>query len=60
MNCCCSLAGTRACLSCPNGWEWNGALYWFIPPWVVGEPKPKRVIEKFDKDGKLIERVTEG
>lgn len=54
--CWCSLAGTRACLTCPNsdiGWNSPKEHLDCIPY------KIKLVIEKFDKDGKLVERITE-
>ena len=63
--CCCSLAGTAACMHCPN----NPASTTAWPqyhPWVQTiEPGPyphpimiKRITEEFDKDGKLIKRIT--
>lgn len=59
--CCCSLDGTRACLSCTNHQE---EFTWTIPSgWyeqVKNIPRAKCIIEKFDKDGKIIERITEG
>ena len=54
--CYCSLAGTRACLTCSKGM----IDMMFYPPIYYEKNKPKeRIIEKFDKDGKLIERITE-
>ena len=51
--CCCALAGTRACQSCPNN-SWSvPARDWYTMP-VMGQ----RVIEKY-QDGKLIERIIE-
>ena len=55
--CGCTLAGTKACLTCPN----NTIMQWSVPEYSLRyEPKRQRIIEKFDKDGKLIERITEG
>jgi hypothetical protein len=50
MLCCCSLAGTVACLNCPNRFQG------YYPSWNV---PTKKVIEKFDDKGNLIERITE-
>jgi len=50
--CCCSLAGTRACETCPNNTDITRYGEWtYIPAY--------KVIEKYDKDGNLIERITE-
>lgn len=56
MSCCCSLAGTNACLTCPN----YTIQQWVVPKEYIEVPKKtKRIIEKFNEDGKLIERITE-
>jgi len=55
--CHCSLAGTSACAGCfqnPNA-KWFSSLDTHYQP----IRKNKRVIEKFNQDGKLIERITE-
>ena len=52
VSCCCSLAGTRACDSCPNGPSRGSSNYFPIP--MSGQ----RIIEKY-QDGKLIERIVE-
>lgn len=59
MICCCSLAGTQACMRCGRWREYYGD--WTAPIRYPIEPnvKPKRIIEKFDKDGKLMERIVE-
>ena len=57
--CCCTLAGTRACENCPNGpmrVPWMGK-YEPIP--YVQYPHTRRIVEKFDENGKLIERIIE-
>ena len=47
----------------------DGCCYpylWWLPAqpmWVIpyeAQQKPKRVIEKFDEEGRLVERITEG
>jgi hypothetical protein len=72
MICGCGLAGTKACLSCQRNLEQRGSD-WSIPStiqnWSINPlpqqqiPLPnlkvKRVIEKFDDKGNLIERITE-
>jgi ABC-type uncharacterized transport system auxiliary subunit len=60
MNTCgCTLAGTNACLRCPNSnINYYPSTTWYYPfhsPVITG----KKITEKFDKDGKLIERITE-
>jgi hypothetical protein len=60
--CHCILAGTAACRNCQRYIEHYGVhpseqLYDYEAPTKV--IKVKRIIEKFDKDGKLIERITE-
>mgnify|MGYP001411248134 CR=1 FL=1 len=54
MVCCCSLAGTKACLSCPT--YLNDIAFGVNK---VNESYKYRVVEKFDENGKLIERITE-
>lgn len=64
--CCCSLAGTDACKTCLNGSVstftnyWNWWQDWYVPE-GTGYVKNsyKKVTEKYDKDGKLIERIVE-
>ena len=63
--CCCSLAGTRACDTCQNGASQYRGFFINIPiqenpMWEWTTATPKKIIEKFDKDGNLIERITEG
>ena len=52
-----STAGSSADGCCyPYLW-WRPAQ----PMWVIPyETPPKRVIEKFDEEGRLVERITEG
>lgn len=59
--CCCSLAGTIACLTCSRRSYGNQpSLPIQPPPGTTWEPTPmKRVVEEFDKEGKLIKRTTE-
>lgn len=58
MICCCSMAGTLACEECMR-------RQGYIKPYnsgIVNMPRPlkkRTVIEKFDKEGKLIERIIE-
>ncbi len=64
ITCCCSLAGTVACFTCPSRYqyEWWRTPYTYYPAYPdITYPKPhsKKIIEKFDKDGKLIERIVE-
>lgn len=59
--CCCGLAGTNACRTCSNGplfYQWD-VLPYHRTAWQTPRT-PGRVIEKFDTEGKLIERITEG
>lgn len=72
ISCCCSLAGTKACDTCSAGPS-QGGYTGFNITWplnhglktdgnmTIDKPKEKqkRITEKFDKDGKLIERITE-
>jgi len=56
-SCYCMLAGTPACINCHNN-EWSDTNYnWAIP--IHKLHKQKRIIEKFDDKGNLIERITE-
>ena len=58
------LAGTRACIGCPSNRAYTGL---FLENEItrmgdfeqIYNKQNKRIIEKFDKDGKLIERITE-
>lgn len=51
--CNCALAGTRACLTCP---QYQNMLYEQSWQW----PRPiKKITEKYDEKGKLIERIIE-
>ena len=56
MTCCCSLAGTVACWTCPN---WTIYCFPKSPDNYTFTTPVKRVIEKFDEKGNLIERITE-
>ncbi len=58
MICCCSLAGTSACLGCYMR-NSNISYYPTYPDIYYPKPYIKKITEKFDKDGKLIERITE-
>ncbi len=63
-SCCCSLAGTRACFTCPNGPN-QYSPYMTYPVYYQNIPQTypspsKKITEKYDKDGKLIERIIEG
>ena len=58
MICCCQMAGTKACDTCPN------APSRIIPLEIFHDfnsyiSKSKKIIEKFDEKGNLIERITE-
>jgi hypothetical protein len=57
--CNCSLAGTKACENCMN----LNKTYTLTLPLGFYDMSNKRTsirtIEKFDKDGKIIERITE-
>lgn len=55
--CWCTLAGTMACKNCPNNSYYTGLSLKEVEEFY--NKKPKRIIEKFDQDGKLIERITE-
>lgn len=55
--CNCTLAGTRACLNCPNYQQYFGLPQ--FEPMKTFFPKKKKVTEKYDKDGSLIERIIE-
>jgi hypothetical protein len=55
--CCCSLAGTKACITYVN--SELGSINPNYRHWIKYDTRKPRVIEKFDKDGKLIERITE-
>ena len=70
MICCCSLAGSVACRNCSRWKEYYGDNIFNYPKndWTeIGQygkntlkpeiHKIKKTIEKFDKDGKLIERI---
>ena len=72
MSCCCSLAGTAACLICNQrqamftDWTYphqHTDVPWWIPgypevPVAPSAPAPKKTtVEEYDKDGKLIRRV---
>lgn len=57
--CCCSLAGTGACNNCTNSSEYMGYFYSLKIQPLVHKNLGKRVIEEFDKDGKVIKRITE-
>lgn len=50
--CCCTLAGTKACLTCPN----NNFMQDYNNP--IQTSIPTTIIEKFDEKGNLIERIT--
>ena len=71
MSCCCSLAGTAACLSCSQrqvmftDWTYpHTNVPWWIPgypetpaPAPVAPTPKKTTVEEYDKDGKLIRRI---
>ena len=54
MVCWCTLAGTMACKTCPKYLQSFGQQYKYTQ-WN----SPKRIIEKYDDKGNLIERITE-
>ncbi len=71
MVCHCTLGGSVACESCPNYRKYYGdrAIHYKKPDnleeamqkyYKLTNPTPKRIIEKFDEKGNLIERITEG
>ncbi len=61
--CWCSLAGTAACARCNNN-SWSS---WYIPyvpyyptyPDIPMKSPAKKITEKFDKDGNVVERIVE-
>jgi len=55
--CFCTLAGTRACDTCPNSPSLRPIFTPFYPAFRT--EKTKRIVEKFDEKGNLIERITE-
>jgi hypothetical protein len=57
MICMCTLAGSAACLTCSN----NRTIVPMSDPsrMPVIVPRAKRIIEKFDENGKLFERIIE-
>ena len=60
LSCNCTLDGTPACKQCPNYSAVFGKPY--EPPWPFlwwGNIPYKKVIEEYDKDGKLIKRTVE-
>ena len=57
MVCNCTLAGTAACLVCPRYQQYLGDSNIYPPTYLPSGNK--KITEKFDKDGKLIERITE-
>lgn len=68
ISCCCTLAGTRACDTCSAGPSQGHTITWPLNYGLTtdgnitidkSKEKQKRITEKFDKDGKLIERITE-
>ncbi len=49
------------CRGCPNNQETFDESYFRIVPYEPYKPMTKKeIIEKFDKDGNLIERITRG
>lgn len=59
MVCCCSLAGTQACLNCSRYTGLFGTVpIQPMPEWRWERPV-KRIIEKYGADGKLVERIIE-
>lgn len=63
MFCNCSLAGTAACMRCPNnGYLANNFVTYKVGDYVMTSKSipitKKEVIEKFDEKGNLIERIT--
>jgi hypothetical protein len=60
--CSCSLAGTNACMTCGNGGvrDWHSNQYLYSKKYQMSQGSiSKRVIEKFDSEGRLVERITE-
>jgi len=57
--CSCSLAGTKACLSCSQYIKYYGETSYL----QIGKPfdfqRAQKITEKYDKDGNLIERIIE-
>jgi hypothetical protein len=54
--CCCSMAGTKACLTCPQYQN----MIWPDQASIMPNIYPTRkTTEKYDKDGKIIERIIE-
>jgi hypothetical protein len=60
--CLCSLAGTAACKTCPSNVGSYGQNEPYYPGYSIPFPttgKKTTITEKFDKDGKLVERKME-
>jgi len=54
--CWCSLAGTKACLTCPQYQN----MMWPTQTEILPNIRPTRkTTEKFDENGRLIERIIE-
>jgi hypothetical protein len=60
-SCCCSLAGTKACIACTNNIDFEYGNTFFITSEIPSEITryPFKITEKFNEEGKLIERITE-
>ena len=54
--CCCSLAGTVACVTCNN--KPMGVIPWMLTNPVLPHYRPK-TIREYDKDGNLIKETIE-
>ena len=56
ITCCCSMAGTKACLACPQYQNMMYSDQIKIYPNII---PTKKTIEKYNENGKLIERIIE-
>jgi hypothetical protein len=57
MICCCSLAGTKACLNCPN--YLNDIAQINSIPFPLRTSPLKRIIKEYDGKGNLIKEIIE-
>ncbi len=58
--CWCSLAGTAACARCNNNPQYGEWSYYHTYPNIpIRRFCTKKITEKFDENGKLIERIIE-
>lgn len=58
-SCNCTYVGFTACYGCPNNKNNQEPLNDLVYRPLVYTQKVKRIIEKFDDKGNLIERITE-